>query len=259
MSDELAVKPDAPLAKASDMDAMFGNQGYQMPVDAPIPEIKILREVAQFEMPSGNLVKETIGNILHWHNANQYWITSFDDRGPDDSPMPNCLSSDGIAPDDIDSEGYAKQCNNCKECNMNQYGSATNGDGKACQNTIRMYVLLDGEVVPCLLKAPPSSLGKKESLMPFLTNIPNICTKEGTAYQCLRIKFSLYKKEFGSGMSASLIKMELESIVEDQAEIKKLADVTKTFREAYLGKVAEHMAVEADVAVGQDEGDDVPY
>ena len=138
---------------------------------------------------------------------------------------------------------------------MNEYGSAKNGSSKACQNTIRMYVLIDGEVVPCLLKAPPSSLGKKESLMGFLTNLPNITTKNGCAYQQLRIRFSLYKKEFGSGMSASLIKMELADIVTDEAAVGQLAQTTKRFREAYLGKVADHMANEAVVA---EEGDDIP-
>jgi hypothetical protein len=235
------------------MDAMFGNQGFQMPVDAPIPEIKIMRESAQFETPDGGYASEVVGTILHWHNANQYWETSFDERSPEDSPIPNCLSSDGIVPDMLDNAEYKQMSQTCKGCPMNEYGSDPKGEGKACQNTIRMYVLLDGEVVPCLLKAPPSSLGKKESLTPFLTNLPNVCTKHGTAYQCLRIKFSLYKKEFSSGMSASLIKMELVDVITDADAIKTLAGVTKTFREAYLGKVAQHMAKEADGVVDDDD------
>lgn len=257
MSNLTTTQQGGALAAGNAINDMFGNEGYQIPIDAAIPEIKIMRESAQYELPSGEYTKEMTGHILHWHHANQFWATAFEDRGPDTSPMPNCLSSDGLFPDDLDHDGYQKQCSNCKECPMNQYGSAHNGEGKACQNTIRLYVIADGEVVPCLLKAPPSSLGKKESLMRFLTSIPNVCEKNKTAYQCVRVKFSLYKKDFSSGMSASLIKPEMVGIVTDEAEIKKLAGITREFRQAYLGKVAQHMAAEADVAPAVDE--DIPF
>lgn len=260
MSNELTKQQSGALATGNAMNEMFGNEGYQIPVDAVIPEIKILRESAQFEMPDGSYAKEFNGHILHWHNANQFWMTDFESRTPDDSPMPNCLSSDGIVPDDLDYEGYQKQCTNCRECPMNQYGSADKGEGKKCQNTIRLYILVDGEVVPCLLKAPPSSLGKKESLVKFLMATPNICEKNHTAYQCLDVKVSLYKKEFGSGMSASVIKVELASITTDESEIKKLASITREFKQSYLGKVAQHMAVENNAAPAQSDEDesDIP-
>ena len=256
MSKEIAKQQaSGPLAAAKQMDDVFGNDGPVIPVDAPIPTIKIMRESAQFELPDGTYAAEIEANILHYHNANAYWEVDFEDRSPEDNPAPNCLSSDGITPEQMDVDGYKVQSDTCRNCPMNEYGSAKNGSSKACQNTIRMYVLINGEVVPCLLKAPPSSLGKKESLMGFLTNLPNITTKNGCAYQQLRIRFSLYKKELGSGMSASLIKMELADIVTDEAAVGQLAQTTKRFREAYLGKVADHMANEAVVA---EEGDDIP-
>jgi hypothetical protein len=270
MSTELAKQDEnVALAISGDVGAMFGDQGFQMPVDAPIPEIKILREVTQFELPGGDLKKEFIGNIVHWHNANQYWKTSFEDRGPEDSPVPNCLSSDGFKADELDSEEYDKQSILCSDCPQNQFGSAANGDGKACQNTIRMYVLLDGHVVPCLLKAPPTSLGKKEGLTPFLTNVPNMCKDLGLSYmkgnaeqyiyQGLKIKFTLYNKDFSSGMSASLVRLELVGS-SSQEDLVKIGKLTQSLRADYITKVAEHMVKEVDaVEVGKEEGDDAPF
>ena len=272
---ELAKQEEATgsLALAGDMGAMFGDQGFKLPVDAPIPEVKIMRESGQFEMPGGEYVKEFEANVLHWNNANQYWKVSFEDRAPEDSPIPNCLSSDGFKADDMDTDGYDKQSVLCADCPQNKYGTAANGDGKACQNTMRLYLLLDGHVVPCMLKAPPTSLGKKEGLVPFITNLGNLCRDNGLTYiktledgteeeqfiyQGLKIKFTLYNKDFASGMSASLVKLEFVAR-SSNADLVKFGKLTMNLRKNYISKVAEHMVKEVDcVVVGEDEGDDIP-
>ena len=251
MTTTLTKTENTALATKNEIDAMFGNTGLQIPVDAPLPQVKILRETPMFELPDGTPVKELVGHILYWHNANQYYSKAF---GDGEQLPPDCFSSNGINPDG----GEAMQTCSCKDCQFNQYGSAPDGKGKACSNTIRLYVLLDGDVIPVLIKASPSSLGKKESLMKWLTNAPNVASKAGcgTAYQPIKVKFALHKKDFASGFSSSVLDLTTIGVLspkDDMPEIQKLATLTRQLKEAYIGKVAEYMSHEVDT-----ENDNVP-
>jgi hypothetical protein len=249
---EIAVNQAAPLAKTDDVADMFGNEQPVL-IDVAPPQISILREAQMFEMPNGNKTESITGHLLYWHNANQFYATAFDDRKPEDSLMPTCLSADGIKACVSDEEGYAQQSNFCAECKMNEYGSdLKGGKGKACQNTIRMALLLDGEVVPVLLKAPPSSLGKKDSLKCWLVNAPNESNAAGCggAYQVIKVKLSLVKKDFGT-LSASALVLETVRVLdkgteEDMAAIMNLVQVSKAFKQSYIGDVAQHMTNEGN-------------
>ena len=53
------------LEKTEKMNGMFGGGSVQLPVDAALPVISILRESAQFEMPDGRYEKEFTGHVLH--------------------------------------------------------------------------------------------------------------------------------------------------------------------------------------------------
>jgi len=230
------------LAAANPIDEMFGGPGYQIPVDAPLPAIKILRESTQYEMPDGQFAREFTGHILHWHNANQYYSTAF---GEGENPLPDCFSSDGRNPDG----GQFMQAGPCKTCQLNQFKSAEDKIAKACQNTIRMYVLVDGEVIPCLVKAPPSSLGKKDSLMKWLTTAANIAAKAGmgTKYQPIQVKFSLRKKDFNSGTSASVIEIQTLRVLDmekDADKLRQLCSLYREFMESYIGQIQNDIAGE---------------
>jgi len=240
---EIAVKSNNPLAAAGEINGMFGGEGIQIPVDAPLPAISIMRESAQFEMSDGSYSREFTGHIVYWHNANQYYSAAF---GEGDSLVPDCSSADGISPDG----GKFAQNGPCRTCELNKFGSAKEGDGKACQNTIRMYVLVDGEVIPSVLKAPPSSLGKKDSLMRWLTSAPNIAAKAGvgTKYQPIRVKFSLRKKDFTSGMSASVIETETVKVLTmdtDSDKLNQLARLYRNFMSNYMPRVQKDVSAES--------------
>lgn len=243
------------LATPSEIQQLFGQDKPQIPVDALPPAIKIMRESPMFQMPDGNAIKEFTGHIIHWHNANQYYQNAF---GEGESPVPDCLSSDGIRPDG----GINPMDGPCRTCPLNAFGSADSGEGvgKACSNTIRLYILLDDEIIPCLLRCPPSSLGKKESLMTWLTSSGNQAAKLGfgAAYQPLKVKFTLRKKDFKSGMSASVVELATVGHAEGMNELRRLAEITQAFRKSYCGQVAEVMATESVDAVAvetQETGD----
>lgn len=240
---EIAKSNNNPLTVTSEIDEMFGGPGIQIPVDAPLPQISIMRESAQFEMPDGSYAKEFTGHIIHWHNANQYYSSPY---GEGQSLVPDCSSSNGREPDG----GEFMQKGACRECELNQFGSAKEGSGKACQNTLRMYILIDGEVLPSVLKAPPFSLAKKDSLMRWLTSAANTASKkeETTSYQAIRVKFSLRKKEFNSGMNASVIQVEtlkVLNIQEDSEKLKQLGRLYKEFMDSYIQRVSQDVSRES--------------
>ena len=134
----------------------------------------------------------------------------------------------------------------CATCPYNEYGSSLSGRGKACANSIWLYVLIDGEVLPCLLKAPPSSLNKKDSLMTWLTAAPNISSRAGVgvSYQLIKTRFSLREKSFASGMSAALVELATVRVLnptnaEDVIEIEMLKSLYKSLKNSFLKNVQE--------------------
>lgn len=250
LSSKQSPEQETALVTTSPVDDIFGGSGYQIPIDAPLPQIKILRETPQFETPEGETVKEIIGHIIYWHHANQYYKEKF---GEGEEGPPTCASPDGIKPD-CSGDDMERQSETCRDCEKNKYGSAEEGKGKACQNTIRLYVLVEGSVIPCVIKASPASLSNKESLMRWLTNAPNIVSKatgeKTTKYQIAKVKFALHKKEFAdSGFSASVLDLETISVLDpdkedEMSKILKIGKLYQVFMNEYLGRITKDVSSE---------------
>ena len=80
-------------------------------------------------------------------------------EGSDDN-KPTCFSNDGIHPDP---QVEHKQCDNCRMCKRNVFGTARSengqlGKGKACADAIRLAVMSDPNGDAYLLRVPPASL-----------------------------------------------------------------------------------------------------
>ena len=263
---ELATKPEeeTALVTTEQLDGMFGGSGYQIPIGAPLPQILILRETPKFETPEGETLKEVIGHIIYWHHANQYYPEEF---GEGEAGPPTCASLDGVKP--FCDGDMVQQNDYCCTCPMNQYGTAREGKGKACQNTIRLYVLVSNEVIPCLIKASPASLNKKDSLMKWLTNAPNIAVKAGagTHYQVIEVKFTLHTKDFETGFKASVLDLETVRVLDprsDALKLEKLGKLYGDFMNSYMPRIkgdvaSEHLAnasAEDDVPFSDESGGD---
>jgi hypothetical protein len=220
-------------------EAFGGPDTYRIPTDAPPPRALILRESGQFEMPGGDLAKSFEGHILFWHEANCFWGTPFGEGG---NSFPDCCSSNGAFPDGGDN----RQDDNCSQCGWNQYGTAFDGGrGKRCQNMIMLYVVRDTDRLPFVLKVPASSLGKRESLIPWLTNAVN--TGYAGKYQTIRARFTLYKKEFDHYW-ASVLRVETLAVLDpsepnDMAQLDRLArlfgEVQRYYRHCGATDVAQ--------------------
>lgn len=95
-------------------------------------------------------VQSLTGIILYHHAANSYWPGEFDGG----NNVPTCSSADGKQGLDINT-GEVRDCSTCP---FNQFGSSGKGNGKACKNSQRIYLLRSGEVLPVLIFLPPTSL-----------------------------------------------------------------------------------------------------
>lgn len=215
----LAQQQSQAIAAVTDT---FGGQGVQLPTDAALPTLEIMRESQQFRSDNGQLVTEVDGHIIHWHEACVYWSRPF---GEGDGGRPDCSSSDGIQPDG----GEAPLPGPCRSCPMNQYESAPDGGrGKACQNMIRGYFLRDGYRVPEIFKASPASLSKKESLVPWLVNSVN--EGVGGKYQTIHVRLNLYKKDFDK-FSASVLRVTTLGVLDPHRDAEKLQQLGMLYQQ----------------------------
>lgn len=87
------------------------------------------------------------GVILHHHAHCAYWPESSDDE--DNKPL--CSSFDGKV-------GIGDPGGACATCQLNTYGTAAKGAGKACKNMRVIYLLRSGEYLPIQINLPPTSI-----------------------------------------------------------------------------------------------------
>ena len=162
-------------------------------------------------------VKDFTAVILHHHPLNCH----YKDKYSGGSNPPDCGSFDGIT-------GVGDPGGACKSCPLNQYGTADEGDGKACKNRRRIYLLREGEMFPMLLSLPTGSLKT------FTKYLQSQLTKGRTSGGIVT-KFSLKKATNAGGIaySQAVFAFERTLSLEEQRAVKPLSEQVK----AYSGKV----------------------
>lgn len=172
-------------------------------------------EVPGEEEDSPDVVKEIRGVIVDHHPVNAFWYGKYDGN----NDQPDCASFDGKQ----GMERETGELHDCASCPHNQYGSDTDGRGKACKNIHRCYILREGNPVPLVLSLPPTSLkymrdyiGKK------------ILLKGMRCWQAVT-KISLKKEKSAGGIEYSRAVFAFESkLTAEQAEqAKQMADVIR--------------------------------
>lgn len=99
----------------------------------------------------GNVSDETMlpaidGVILAMRPTRLYWRDAFTGAGT----RPDCVSIDGIT-------GTGEPGGSCHICQFNQWGSALEGNGKACAQRTELYILTPLSPFPIVVSAPPTS------------------------------------------------------------------------------------------------------
>lgn len=155
--------------------------------NVPLPKIAFKEG---FAMSDGEDDIESFeGVIIYTKEMNAYYKDRFK---PGEKKRPDCLAPDGKTPVSLDPK-VPTQAKSCNVCKLNQFGSAKEGDGKACKNVRPVYVLVrnpdTGEfgVIPKMLRVPPTSLVLVKSY------IMNLAADYG-AYHAVLTKFSVFKR-----------------------------------------------------------------
>lgn len=144
------VLPEMGDADFSSEELAEDRDGFTM----SFPRIKIpAGGVLQFELPTGDpqhpdYSPTLTGVILFNHASCAYWPEG--DEYSDDVP-PLCSSVDG-------KQGYGEPGGVCEACALSQFGSASNGRGKACKNMRVLYLLRSGEFMPLAINLSPTSI-----------------------------------------------------------------------------------------------------
>ena len=113
-----------------------------------------------FEVPgedpdSPDMAKELIGVITGHKPQNAYWQDAYSG----DNASPDCYSDDGK----VGINTNTGESRLCETCPFNQFGSALNAQGqptkgKACKNLHRLYLLMEGALMPVIINIPPTSI-----------------------------------------------------------------------------------------------------
>lgn len=156
---------------------------------------------------------ELVGVILFHHPINAYWKEKF--AGGNEKP--DCSSYDGKT-------GVIREtgeCRDCAACPYNQFGS--DGNGKACKNVHRVYMLREGNPVPIILSLPPTSL---KYMRDYISK--RILLKGMRSYHAVT-KITLKKEKSAAGITYSRAAFTfVEKLAADQiASVAAMAEAIK--------------------------------
>lgn len=106
-------------------------------------------------------IKALSGIVIHQQSMRAYWAQGLEESGGG-SP-PDCRSDDGIT-------GEGTPGGDCATCPLNQFGSDKDERGKACKEVKVLFLLREGELLPTMVRIPPSSLKAWKNYMLGLAN-----------------------------------------------------------------------------------------
>lgn len=174
------------------------------------------------------LVSEIEGIIIMKKTVRAYWKNKF---GSSDQTMPDCLSRDGKFGEVQNVENAAGLGELCKKCPMNQYGSATEGKGKACKENTLLFVMLKDELLPTVIRLSPGSLKNAKSYFVKLVNYK-------TPYWKALTKITLSKEKNEQGINFSMVNFAFAGRL-DEDTAKEIANFKEQFKQSLVDYEAE--------------------
>jgi len=180
-------------------------------------KVKISGGSLRFEVTgtegSPEFTKEIEGVILYHHTINSFYKEKYSGC----NTLPDCGSYDGKV-------GGGNPGGNCMTCPNNQFGSADNGNGKACKNKRRIFILREGEMLPMMLSLPTGSL--KE-----FSNFVRRLVSKGKRPHTLVTRISLKKATSSLGIQFSKVVFSLIRDLTDE-EIEAVLPLVDHIKES---------------------------
>lgn len=180
-------------------------------------------DLERVKMPSGggsvwevptlegtDTAKELVGVMIHVKTSRGYWPEKY--SGGDDPPQ--CSSPDGEI-------GFGDPGGACDACPLNAWGSAEDGEGKACKEMRQIFLLTAEDLLPMVVTLPPTSLKNARKYLLGLSS-------KGKRYSAVVTKIGL-EKERNEVAEFSTATFTLGGVLEgDEAErVRSYADALK--------------------------------
>lgn len=178
------------LADTSAVEALRENLAGQAITEFDLPQIKVpAGGGTAWEVPTleGTQHEKTIEGIIVLASSRRSYWQHADITGT----PPDCQSRDMV-------RGVGNPGGECAACQLNQFGSAERGEGKACKETRALFVLRSDALLPCVLSVPPSSLGTLKKYMLSLAN-------SGIPHHQAVTRMTLSKQQNAAGIGYSAI------------------------------------------------------
>ncbi len=155
-------------------------------------------------------VKEFIGIVVAQRLVRSLYTKPY----TGEQTPPDCYSADGV-------HGTGTPGGVCASCKLNEFGSAAQGGGKACKERRMLYILRPGDMLPCVLAVPGTSI---PNLRKYMTRLASKAIPALSAVTA----FSLVKAQSQGGIAYSQVTFRFAGRLEkDEAE--RVRDYAKLF------------------------------
>lgn len=169
--------------------------------------------MASDDDPDPEMAKTIEGVILYAHKHYAWWKNKLDSGAG--SMQPDCRSMDGVSGIDMNGEYH-----DCAVCPYNKFGS--DGEGKACKNGRRVYIIREGDMLPIRIDLAPT--GNK----PYEKYVDNLLLPRKKGQKPMRpihvvTRIGLKQEVNKSGIKYAVPTFECVGAVPDEARAALLA------------------------------------
>jgi hypothetical protein len=246
-ADEKTHALDNPHTSQAEVPATFNDSSYaimQMPEGSVVEMLKenmgaeqlTAQDLNRITVPTGgstmwmiNTVegeephKEVEGVVMLTQSVNAYWKEPFDDTGG--GTPPDCVARDGLT-------GIGDPSGDCLTCPLAKFESAKDGKGrgKACTQSRLVYIVPKDEILPTVIKVPPTSLANARKYLFGLTS-------KRQAIHSVYTKLTLETDKSADNIKYSKIVFQKTGDVESPAVTKSYADGIKPYLSATIEKL----------------------
>jgi hypothetical protein len=186
-----------------------------------VPQMKLLGQGNPGYNIDGEVQNTPRVVILGFKNSNVMFKFEADSDRPDGNTsknLPVCFSWDGVT---SESGCSARQNKTCYQCKNNQFGSSLHGKGKRCKNTIRVFVLPEGSMIPVMWSIPPSGI------KPFKKFTATLM-RRGIRYTRTIIELSSHPEKAENGQSISVPDFKVLGIVKSDQNTETFLNLMRS-------------------------------